>query len=86
MNLKKLFPISWDYSKGVINLIVGILMYLAVGLIAGVVIWLSGVIIGWIPVVGAIVGWVLRIAGILVDAYVIVGIVLQVLVFTKVIK
>lgn len=86
MDLKKLFPFSWKYSKDVANLIIGILVYLAVGIIAGVVIWLSGAIMGWIPVVGAIVGWLLRIAGILVDAYVIVGIVLQILVFLKVIK
>ncbi|MBE6536820.1 MAG: hypothetical protein E7673_02585 [Ruminococcaceae bacterium] len=86
MDLKKLFPLSWKYSKDAANLIVGILMYLAVGIIAGVMIWLSGLIIGWIPVVGAIVGWVLRIASILVDVYVVVGIIVQILVFAKVIK
>lgn len=86
MNLKKLFPISWKYNKGIVDLLVGILMYIAVGLIAGVAIWLSGAIISLIPVVGAIVGWALRIAGILVDLYVLVGIVLSILVFAKVIK
>ena len=86
MNLKNLFPLSWKYSTDVANLIVGIIVYIAIGVIAGSLIWLSGFIIGWIPVLGAILGWVLRIVSILVDVYVVVGIVLQVLVFTKVIK
>ena len=51
-----------------------------------ILIWLAGMIIGWIPVVGAIIGWVLRIAGILVEIYVVAGIVIQLLVFFKVIK
>ena len=47
---------------------------------------LSGLITGWIPVIGAIVGLVLKLAGALVDVYVVAGIVIQVLVYTKVIK
>ena len=86
MDLKKLFPLSWKYSKGAANLIVGILMYIAVALIAGVVIWLSGAIIGWIPVIGAIVGWALKLVSFAVEVYVIAGIVIQILAFTKVIK
>ena len=86
MDLKKLFPLSWKYSKDAANLIVGILMYIAVGLIAGAIIAISGAIIGWIPVVGAIIGWVLRIVSSIVCIYVIAGIVISILVFTKTIK
>ena len=84
--LKKLFPLSWKYTKDAANLIIGILIYLAVGLVAGALIALSGLITGWIPVVGAIIGWLLGIVGAVVDLYVLAGIVIQILVFTKVIK
>ncbi len=85
-SLKKYFPMSWKYTKDVPNLIKGIIIYVLVGLLAGFVIALSGLITGWIPVIGTIVGLVLKLAGALVDVYVIAGIVIQVLVFTKVIK
>ncbi len=85
-SLKKFFPMSWEYTKDVPNLIKGIILYVVVGLLASALIALSGLITGWIPVVGAIVGIVLRLAGALVDVYVVAGIVIQVLVYTKVIK
>ncbi len=85
-SLKKYFPMSWKYTKDVPNLIKGIIIYLLVGILAGVVIALSGLITGWIPVVGAIIGIVLKLAGALVDVYVVAGIVIQVLVYAKVIK
>ena len=84
--LKKFFPLSWKYTKDVANLIIGIIIYLVVGLLAGAVIALSGLIVGWIPVVGSLVGIVLGLAGSLVDIYVLAGIVIQILVYTKVIK
>ena len=84
--LKKLFPLSWKYTKDVPNLIKGILIYIVIGLLAGAAIALSGLITGWIPVVGALVGIILKLAGALVDVYVLAGIVIQVLVYTKVIK
>lgn len=84
--LKKLFPLSFKRTGSAGDLIVGILIYLVIGIIAGAVIWLAGLITGWIPVVGAIVGWVLRIAGGLIDLWVLVGIIVQILVFAKVIK
>ena len=84
--LKKFFPLSWKYTKDVANLIIGIIIYLVVGLLAGVVIALSGLIVGWIPVVGGLVGVVLGLIGGLVDIYVLAGIVIQILVFAKVIK
>ena len=86
MDLKKLFPISYKYTDSIGSLLIGILLYIVVAIVAGLLIWRAGMIIGWIPVVGAIIGWVLRIAGILVEIYVVAGIVIQLLVFFKIIK
>lgn len=84
--LKKLFPLSFKYTDSVANLIIGILIYLVVGIVGGVLIALAGLITGWIPVVGAVVGVLLRLIGGLVDLYILAGIVIQILVFAKVIK
>lgn len=86
MTLKQLFPISYKRTKDVADLIVGILIYIVAAIVAGALIQLAGLLVGWIPVVGAIVGWVLRIVGALIEVYVIAGIVIQILVFCKVIK
>ena len=83
--LKKIFPLSFKYTKDVASLIIGILVYLVVGIIAGAVIWVAGLLTG-IPVLGALLAIVLRVIGSLVEVYVIAGIVIQVLVFVKVIK
>ncbi|MBO4940525.1 MAG: hypothetical protein J6D30_05875 [Clostridia bacterium] len=79
--LKKFFPISYSHS-----LLKAIIYYLVVAVVATVLIFLAGLITGWIPVVGAIVGWVLRIVGILADVYVIGGIVVSILVKIDVLK
>ena len=84
--LKKLFPLSFKRVDEIGNLILGILIYLVVGIIAGALIWLSTALVGWIPVVGAIIGWALGVVSSLVGLYVLAGIVIQVLVFAKVIK
>ena len=84
--LKKIFPLSFKRVDTVANLIIGILIYLVVGIVAGVLIALSTLIVGWIPVVGLIIGWVLGIASSLIGVYVLAGIVIQILVFAKVIK
>ena len=84
--LKKYFPLSFKKMDSVKELVIGILTYVCVGLIAGLVIWLGGAVTGWIPVVGTLVGWVLKIVGAVVDIYVTVGVVLQVLVYLKVVK
>lgn len=86
MDLKKLFPISYKYTHSVGSLIVGILLYVVVAIVAGLLIGFAGVLTGWIPLVGAVIGWLLRIAGILVEIYVIAGIILQVLVYLKIVK
>ena len=76
--LKKLFPLSFKYTKDVANLIIGILLYLVVGIVGGLVIGLTLLI----PIVNLICGLV----GALLDIYVLAGIVIQILVFAKVIK
>lgn len=76
--LKKLFPLSFKYTKDVPNLIIGILLYLVVGIVGGLVIGLTVLI----PIVNLICGLV----GALLDLYVLAGIVIQILVFAKVIK
>ncbi len=84
--LKKFFPLSFKRLDSVGSLVIGILIYLVVGIVAGVLIALSGAITGWIPVIGKLVGWVLGIAGGLIDLYVLVGIVIQILAYCKVLK
>ena len=83
--LKKIFPLSFKRTDTAGNLIVGILLYLVVGIVAGVVIAVAGLLTG-IPVLGALLAIVLRLIGGLVDLYVLAGIVIQILVFAKVIK
>lgn len=84
--LKKIFPLSFKRTDTAANLIIGILIYLVVGILAGVLIWLSTALVGWIPVVGPIIGWVLGVVSGLIGLYVLAGIIIQILVFAKVIK
>ncbi len=84
--LKKFFPLSFKRTDSIGNLIVGILLYLLVGIVAGALIWLATLIVGWLPVVGALIGWALGVVGGLVELYILAGIIIQILVFAKVIK
>ena len=84
--LKKIFPLSFKRTDTVANLVIGVLIYLVAGVIAGALIALATMITGWIPVVGAVIGWVLGVASTLFGIYVLAGIVIQILVFAKVIK
>lgn len=84
--LKKLFPLSFKRTDSVANLIIGILIYLVVGIVAGAAIYLATMIGGWIPVVGPILGWALGVICTVIDVYVLAGIIIQILVFAKVIK
>ncbi len=84
--LKKIFPLSWKYTKDVANLVIGIILYVVVGIVAGALIALSTLLIGWIPVIGWLVAWALGVVGSLIGVYVLAGIVIQILVFAKVIK
>ena len=81
MDLKKLFPISYNKS-----LLIALVVYIAVAIVAGLLIGFAGLITGWIPVVGAIGGWCLRILSTLVEIYVISGIIVKILLTLKVIK
>lgn len=84
--LKKIFPLSFKRTDTAGNLILGILLYLVVGIVAGALIGLATAIAGWIPVVGVILGWALGLIGSLIGLYVLAGIVIQILVFANVIK
>ena len=84
--LKKIFPLSFKRTDTAGDLIIGILIYIVVGIIASAVITLATMIGGWIPVVGAILGWALGVVGSLVGLYTLAGIVIQILVFAKVLK
>ncbi len=83
--LKKIFPLSWKYTKDVPNLIIGILVYILVGFVASIAIGVATFIGNILPIVGGIIAWLLGIVGSLIGVYVLAGIIIQILVFTKVI-
>jgi hypothetical protein len=83
--LKKIFPFSFKKSDDVANLVISIILHIVVAILAGAVIGLANLIVGWIPVVGAIIGWALGVIGSLIELYVIAGIVIKILVYAKVI-
>lgn len=76
--LQKLFPLSFKYADTVANLVIGILIYVVGGAIAGTV-------IGFLAAI-PIIGLLFSLLGSLVGIYCLAGIVIQVLVFTKVLK
>lgn len=84
--MKKYFPISFKNPTDLIGMIVAIIIYAVIGIIAGALIWVAGLLGGWIPGVGVILGWVLRIVSIIVDVYVVAGIVISVLAFLGIVK
>lgn len=78
--LKKLFPLSFKFTGSVANIVIGIIIYVVVGIIGSVAIFLTGII----PV--PFVGLLCSILGVIVDLYVVGGIVLLFLSHFKVIK
>ena len=76
--LKKFFPISFKYADTVANLVIGILIYLVGGAIAGA-------IIGWLSAI-PLIGFVFSLVGSLLGIYSLAGIVIEVLLFVKVLK
>ena len=84
--LKKFFPLSFKFTKDVSDLVIGIIIQIIAVVILGALIWLATAITGWIPVVGKLIGWVLGIVSSLAGIYCLSGIVIQILVYTKVIK
>ena len=83
--LKKIFPLSFRFADTVVNLVIGILIYVVACAVAGFVLSLLG-ILSAIPVVGVILGWLLGVIGSIIGLYGLIGIVLELLVFFKVIK
>ena len=84
--LKKLFPLSWKFTKDVANLIIGIVVYVIAGIVAGALITVATMITGWIPALGKLIAWALGVVGSLIGIYVLVGIIVLILVYCKVIK
>ncbi len=84
--LKKIFPISFKHSSGLIDVLIGALLYIICGAIAGFLIWLATAITGWIPVLGGLVAALLGVIGSLIGVYSFVGIILAILLWLNVIK
>lgn len=76
--LKKFFPISFKYADTVANLVIGILIYVIGGAIAGA-------IIGWLSAI-PVIGLVFSLIGSLLGIYSLAGIIIEVLLFAKVLK
>ena len=84
--LKKIFPLSFKRTDSIANLIIGILLYLIVGVVVAALITLSVLIAGWLPLVGPIIAWALGVVSSLIGVYVLAGIIIQVLVFAGILK
>lgn len=84
--LKKIFPLSWKFKADLTNFIIGIIIYIIAGAIAGLLIWVPTFIANLVPVVGGLLAAVIGAVGGLIELYVLIGIVLQILLFAKVIK
>lgn len=76
--LKKIFPVSFSFADTLVNLVVGILIYVVGSAVASVVLGL----LAKIPLIGLVFGLVNWVIGI----YAFVGLVLLVLVYLKVVK
>ena len=84
--LKKIFPLSFKYDKDIGSLIIGIIIYLVLGVIAGAIITLATFLTAWIPVVGGILGIVLGLLSSLFGLWNFVGIIVLILAFCKILK
>ncbi len=84
--LKKLFPLSFKGCAEVKDLVINIVIYVATMLVAGLVFFLVGSLLGWIPVVGLLIGIIMKIVGTVLEVYCIAGIVLLVLDYLEVLK
>lgn len=76
--MKNLFPLSFKWASSLVSMLIGVVIYIVVGAVAGLAIGF----IGAIPIIG-IIAWVL---GLAVDVYVVVGIIVLVLAYLKVVK
>lgn len=76
--MKNLFPLSFKWASSLVSMLIGVVIYIVVGAVAGLAIGF----IGAMPIIG-IIAWVL---GLAVDVYVVVGIIVLVLAYLKVVK
>ena len=83
--LKKVWGYSFQKRSKVSELVIGVIVWLLIGLVISIGIWACSLLTG-IPVIGAILALALRIVGALIDLYVLVGIVLMFLDYFKVFK
>ena len=83
--LRKIFPLSYG-ATDVKDLVVKIIIYVAMALGAGLVLWVAGWAIGWIPVLGSMIGVALKLIGWSVEVYLTGGIVVAILNHTKVLQ
>ena len=84
--VKKSLPFKFSCKEETGNLIVCIAGYVIACILLGLIFGLLGYLLGPIPVVGAVVGVLMYIIGSVVELYCLAGIVLNILIFTKVIK
>ena len=83
--LKSLFPVSFG-TKDVTALVIRTIIYVLFAIVAGAIVALATMLVGWIPVVGAIIGWVLGVIGSIIGLYFLAAIVVLFLAHFKVIK
>ena len=83
--LKTLFPVSFG-TKDVTALVIRTIIYILLAIVAGAIVALATMLVGWIPVVGAIVGWVLGVIGSILGLYFLAAIVVLFLAHFNVVK
>lgn len=82
--LKKIFPFSYKDLDDKSKFVTGIVIYVIVAIVTGVLIWVASMLTSWIPGAGWAIGLALSILSGLVELYTVCGIVLRVLAYTKV--
>ena len=83
--LKKFFPVSFG-TKDVTALVIRTIIYILCAVIAGALVGLATMIVGWIPVAGPIVGWALGLIGGIIGLYFLIAIVILFLAHFKVVQ
>ena len=84
--ISKIWPATFKNNDCVKKLVVSVIIYVVLGIIAGLLIALAGLATGWIPVIGPVTGVILKALGAIVEIYVTAGIVFKFLAYFKVIK
>lgn len=84
--LKKLFPLSFKENAEVKDLVISIVVYVAAMVVAGLIFFLVGSLLGWIPLIGLLLGIVMKVIGVVIEIYCVGGIVLAILDYCKLLK